>query len=970
MTHHLRLLTRSFLLLFSLLAIVPSSVSAQVPTGTISGRITDSQGRSIAAAVVTVQSPALQGLRTTTTTANGDYVFRFLPPGRYTIVVEMTGFAAVTETRTIAAAETLALNLAMQPAGVAEEVTVSAEGNSFINTVEVATNIRQDLLDLLPSPRTLLSAVSMAPAVHATGPDGEFTIAGAMSFENLYMVNGVQIQDNIRGTPQTLYIEDAIQETTVLTSGVSAEYGRFTGGVINAITKSGGNIFSGSFRTSFRNDDWRTISPFGETKVDKVVPTYEFTAGGPILRDRTWFFVAGRVENSQRSGQTVYTDIPYVVTQDQRRFEIKGTQTITPDHRVQVSYIDGRRTVGNNGSGVMDLQSLTNPSYPENLLSANYNASLTSRLFFEAQYSARNFTFKNSGGQSRDRIFGTTLSDNQTGAWYWAPQFCAVCGGEERDNTAFLLKGSYLYSTASTGAHNVVFGYDTFNDRRRGDNHQSGSDWHIWTTDTAIVDGTVYPVIEPGISTYIINWPILQSSKGTNFRTHSLFVNDQWAFNQHWTFNLGLRYDKNAGRDASANLVANDDAWSPRLGLVFDPTGTGRTTINASFGKYVAALANGVADSASPAGTPAIIAYFYEGDPINTNGELVPTAEVIERVFNWYDAAQPFPFQVTIPGVGVRVDDTIRSPHSYDTVIGVSHQLAPNAEVRADFVNRKFGNFYAERIDMTTGQASDEYGQEFDVSVLENTNVVSRHYKALNLQGSYRAGSSLTSGLSYTLSHLKGNFNGENVGSGPLPSGALRYPEYRSLEWWAPIGDLSADQRHRLRAWATWELPWGRDMVNTHIGVVQQVESGTPYGAVGTIAIRPYVTDPGYAVSPGNQTYYFTARDAFRTEAMKRTDLSVRLSRRLGNVRAPEVFAQFQLLNVFNQFDLINITDDYVNTTVLTAANDASLTRFNPFTETPVEGVHWRKGSRFGEAVSERAYTTPRTFRFSVGVRF
>ena len=79
-----------------------------------------------------------------------------------------------------------------------------------------------------------------------------------MSFESVFTVDGVVSTENLRGQPYTLYIEDALQETTVATSGVSAEYGRFGGGLVAAVTKSGGDLFSGSFRQSFNNDDWRT----------------------------------------------------------------------------------------------------------------------------------------------------------------------------------------------------------------------------------------------------------------------------------------------------------------------------------------------------------------------------------------------------------------------------------------------------------------------------------------------------------------------------------------------------------------------------------------------------------------------------------------------------------------------------------------------------------------------------------------
>ena len=101
----------------------------------------------------------------------------------------------------------------------------------------------------------------MAPAVHPTGPSGSFSVAGSMSFENLYMVNGVSVNENLRGQAQDLVIEDAIQETTVATAGVSAEFGRFGGGVVNIVSKSGGNQFTGSFRETMTNDNWRALVP-------------------------------------------------------------------------------------------------------------------------------------------------------------------------------------------------------------------------------------------------------------------------------------------------------------------------------------------------------------------------------------------------------------------------------------------------------------------------------------------------------------------------------------------------------------------------------------------------------------------------------------------------------------------------------------------------------------------------------------
>src|SRR5688572_20825388 len=105
-------------------------------------------------------------------------------------------------------------------------------------------------------PRTFLAAAMMVPGVQDSGPNGNVSINGAMSFESLYLVNGVVVNENIRGQALGLFIEDALQETTVSTAAISAEFGRFQGGVLQAITKSGGNNFSGSYRANFENNDW------------------------------------------------------------------------------------------------------------------------------------------------------------------------------------------------------------------------------------------------------------------------------------------------------------------------------------------------------------------------------------------------------------------------------------------------------------------------------------------------------------------------------------------------------------------------------------------------------------------------------------------------------------------------------------------------------------------------------------------
>ena len=148
--------------------------------------------------------------------------------------------------------------------------------------------------------------------------------------------------------------------------------------------------------------------------------------------------------------------------------------------------------------------------------------------------------------------------------------------------------------------------------------------------------------------------------------------------------------------------------------------------------------------------------------------------------------------------------------------------------LRADVVRRNYRDFYADRTDTTTGQVTNDIGEAFDLTLVENTNAVTRRYTALNLLGSYRWGTRLTAGGNYTLSNLFGNVNGENIRSGPLTSTILQFPEYFDAAWSFPEGDLAADQRHRVRAWATVDLPFPSTLGRLTMGVLEQVESGSP----------------------------------------------------------------------------------------------------------------------------------------------
>src|SRR5262245_63625336 len=180
--------------LLLVLAIVLSAglASAKSTTGTISGHVSDSQGLALPGVTVSVASPNLQGVRSTVTSEIGDYVISLLPPGNYTVSFDLSGFQKMEKKVILAPTQTLPVDGALGPAALTEQVTVvGTPAHVLTQTAQVATNFDQDLIATLPTNRDLNASVLQAPAVHATGPSGAYSIAGPTSFESMFMVNGV-----------------------------------------------------------------------------------------------------------------------------------------------------------------------------------------------------------------------------------------------------------------------------------------------------------------------------------------------------------------------------------------------------------------------------------------------------------------------------------------------------------------------------------------------------------------------------------------------------------------------------------------------------------------------------------------------------------------------------------------------------------------------------------------------------------
>jgi outer membrane receptor protein involved in Fe transport len=1012
--------------LLSVLLLASISVFAQGTTGSLTGTVLN-QGSPLPGVTVTISSPAMQGSRTSITNEAGTYNFAALPPGQYTVRAEMEGMAPSTQTIRVNLGAASRADLDMNVSAVTEAITVTASSTAVLETTEVQSNYTADLIEDLPIARTLVGTTSLAPGV-VNGTNG-LAISGANSFDNLWTVNGAVVNENIRGQPHNLFIEDAIQETTIQTAGVSAEYGNFTGGVINAITKSGGNQFSGSFRDSITNPSWTAASSFRDPgtgaapadPIDKDNNVYEGTLGGRIVRDRLWFFLAGRQAETGNVRAFTNSGGPYVNTITDERLEVKLTGSITPSHSLVASYLEAPVEEANNCQiGCFDITTI-NPSrsLPNDFRSAQYNGIFGSQFLLEARYSAKTFQFVNSGGLDQNLATGTPVRLVAPGFATVTnePYFCGSCGPEARDNDAVALKATYFLGTKSLGTHNVVAGGEHFHETRLSNNYQSPTGFVGFFRTFAPTRGSDgNALISVGNNDILIHFPILQLSEGSDLNTRGYYVNDKWDLNDKVSLQLGVRYDANDSKDSAGNPNAKDDKISPRLGVAYDVFANGRLRLNASYGVYVNRLSEGVSGAGSAAGNPATFQYLYGGPVITSK----PAPEAMATVFSWLASAggiaalPPCSATITtgcllaqsVPGFNSKLDGTLVSPSVDEYTLGVGTQFAKGF-LRADYIHRDWQDFYTQSANRTIGIVTQPgTGARADLLLTHNSDEFERTYDAIELQGQYRLFDRVTVGANYTWSELEGNVVGETTGNGPVSTGGDGfYPEYLNFAQNRPTGFLPQDQTHKARIWAGIDFP--TFLGDFNVSVLERFDSGTPYSLSGTInptfnasfygapgsGLAGGIVNPGYISAQTSVTYFFSDRGEFRFDDQTATDLALNYSTKPGWLFGAQIFAQGEIINVFDE-DAVTGFD----TSVLTAANNAAtctgptpastcLARFNPMAgDVPVEHTagaapftaHWRKGPNFGKPINDYTVVpptpqhvqTPRTYRVSLGIRF
>ena len=963
---------------FSVIPVLVLSFIASVfaqgdQAGAIRGRLISSDGLALPGVTVTVQSAALQGTRAAVSDVNGNYAIPGLPAGDYTVRLELQGFATVERRASLPLGSAVVVDQMLAPARIAETVDVKASALSPAAADPSSFNLRTDTARLLPIGRTPFFIAELAPGLTDNTPNSnQVTIGGGFAYDNLFLVDGVDVNDNVFGQPNGLFIEEGIQEVQVRTSGLGAEYGRLAGGVVNVVTQSGGNAFAGSFRTNLANSAWSQETPFerqkGTTRASKLSPTYEGVAGGPIRKDRVWYFGGARVERTTTSNLLPQTGVAYAGKNNNRRYEGKLTGAVGRGQTLQGTFIDSRTdqyAVSHPNS--IDPRALTSPVTSNRLGVATWRGEVAGRLFATAQYSQKYWQVGNNGGTSTavaDSPFLTrgTTAGVPANLEYSAPYFDSTDpdGRNNRQSTASL---SYLASRKGVGSHELKTGGEYFVSTRRTGNSQT-STGYIFSTDYKLdgsgkpaydTDGRLIPVFTPGVSR-VATWMPTRGA-AIDITTMSAFVTDRWSAGSRLTLDLGVRYE-HVGTDADLQTQAvRANTFMPRLGATYALTSDARTQVSATYGWYSGTYNDVQFSRNSAAGNADRFTSTYTG-PAGEGAGFAPG-------FN--PANYPTIVSGTFPTANVFFDGGLTSPTTREATVAVGHDFRHGVWARGRIVHRRATDFVEDYITIDGGKtAIVENGVSFgtfDNAIYRNSDIPVREYDAFDLQSGWRASRALTLSGQWTLQlRNNGNFEGEAANNPAIPSIIADYPEiYVERDY--PMGRLDDYQRHKVRVWANYGLGLGR-AGRLDLAPMYRFNSARTFSYTATVPITAaqLANNPGYARTPTSQTLYFGERGAGTFAGYALVDLAATYSIPVWRSTAP--WLKVEVLNALNNQKLIGWD------TTVTAD-----------TKGPLDGsglpLDYVKGPNFGNGRATTDYPRPRpgmdggrTFLASFGVRF
>jgi hypothetical protein len=594
------------LLLFAVSSVNAQAVSAT--TGAINGRVADNTGAVLPGVTVTISSPSMMGTRTAVTNPEGQYRFPAIPPGTYLVTYELAGFGTVKrEDIRVTLGFTATLNVEMGIASLQENVTVTGASPVVDTTAtNVTTNFDAATLANLPSARDLWAILAESPGIQLNRIDVGGSAAGTQTGYVTYGTSG-QNRPTVEGIVATegtdaagfYYDYGSFDEVAVNAAGHSAEM-PWPGVNSNFISKSGGNEFHGTFYSDYENENIQSRNTDDDqirrgltaggglqpSDLNRLTKYHDLNigAGGRIVRDRLWYY--GSFRNQYVAARLPNFPVAPHPT-ELTNYGGKGTYNITQNNKLigyaqagkkhqplrQDSFLLGNTT----GINVAE-DSTWEQLYWGWVFKGEWNSVINDKTFFEVRAGQFGYNWPNHVNGTAPRFEDTGNNIIRGGNREW-----------NRDRRRDQVLGSLSYfQDGWAGDHNFKIGGEIFRE----------------TTIDTWIDGypnNVLHRLNNGAPTDVY---LFEPGEGkVGLWTYAGFVNDTWRLNNRLTMVLGLRFDKYVGflpeqehpvsrfnptaiSFAAVDEVINWNLVSPRAGLTFDVTGSGKTVLKVNYGDY------------------------------------------------------------------------------------------------------------------------------------------------------------------------------------------------------------------------------------------------------------------------------------------------------------------------------------------------------------------------------------------------
>ncbi len=845
------------------LSIIALPLYAQEGTSTLRGAIVDQSGAVVPGATVSVANQAT-GLnrRSATTTSNGEYVFTSLVPGLYRVTVEAQGFKKVTqEDVLLAVGETRELRISLEAGGVNETVNITMEAPIIATTSkEIGGHINERALTELPSiNRNFIGFVGLLPGVvpnistESFGSDS-VSVNGQDPRYNNFLLDGANNNDDVigqRAGAQTRTSLESVQEFQVLTNQFDSQYGRTSGGVINAITKSGTNQFHGSGIGFFQDNSLNATNRFAILNnlapPDTNMRQYGGTIGGPIKRDFAHFFFG--IERTTIA-EGVVINIPArpefnaSTTENTKalntivRFDMQPSQ----NHQISGRWMREHSPQFNQIIGNVTLDARREEDDLDQTVVGSWTAVITPNLLndLRVNFTQEDVAFANPGFNSGKSM--SELPPTLVFASFTAQQSNVA---QARVNNSYRLADTFNWTR---GGHSFKFGFEYNYVTADNISEDSFNGVFIFPTNLPFnaSDPRTYPerlqIRVPGAQKFVVI-----------AHNPSVFAQDDWKVNRRLTLNLGLRYDDESISQDNNNI-------SPRIGFAYDISGEGKTVVRGGFGYFfqntpfelITAFrtARPFSDSfirSFPLSTadPGPRAGRLPTDPTLVKGPVVDRALIQSLIGTGLLLPNPTP---------VIDQKDRRMPYTRSTTIGFQRELLPSLALTVDYLHQEgidqliTANLNAgtrantgsasaitrryrtlgEVIDNTFVPVDTKFFNDQPFSTVNVTNVTTRinegrtKYDALQISLDKRFSRGLQFKTSYTLSKGRGNTSGSGV-----PAANFQLLDNLNLD--LDEGPTAFDRRNNFVFSGLYEIPRTRGLI---VSAVVRGLSGTPFTIV------------------------------------------------------------------------------------------------------------------------------------------